>query len=504
MKPTAAGAEANARFFLRTASLLVPAAQRADWFAEWNAELWYVSHARRTASTLLGGPILADPIEFSAGAWRDAYSLRLEQLRRATRWLVQPGSAQRCALTLTASTLLALIVCLCLPATRSILLPLPYSNPGDLVVISSNGDAGTRAPSIRYSDYREWTTDASALFSQLAWYRTTTKGIHLAQHRPARLAVAEASDNLPQLLNLPLSSVPAPGDFHGTRLILTRSAYRREYRSDGRVLGSLADMDGQSVLIAAVLPDRDWRLPGAIDGLLLENPSTLSHVAPGARGFAIARIRDSAFPHPRNGWRWMTETSNDVPRRFECISLPYLQGMPGSIFLFALLLACLALPATTALPLGDYPRLRGPLSLAAHARRWLFLAAKFGLLVPLVYCSSIVLAYGCAPAGSAAAGFLQFPGSFLALLLGFRWILQDQRRRCPQCLRRLSNPARVGQPSCNFLAWNGTELFCARGHGLLHIPEMPTSWFSTQRWLCLDASWGCLFVDTTAPSAEIL
>jgi hypothetical protein len=504
MRPTAAGADATARFFLRAASLLVPAAQRADWFAEWTAELWHVTHTRRNASTLLAGPIFADPIEFSSGAWRDASYLRLVQLHSAARWLVQPGSAQRCSLLLTASTLLALVVCLCLPATRRILLPLPYRDSANLVVISSNGDAGTRAPSIHYSDYREWTTDANALFTQLAWYRPAIKSIYLAQHRPAQLAVAEASDNLPQLLNLPLSSVPAPGDFHGSRLILTRAAFRRAYRSDRRVLGSLADMDGQPVLISAVLPDRDWRLPGAIDGVLLENPSTLSHIAPGARGFAIARIRDTAFPHPRNGWRWMTETSNDIPRRFECISLPYLQGMPGSIFLFALLLACLALPATTALPLGDYPRQRGPLSLTAHARRWLFLATKCSLLIPLVYFSSIMLAYGCAPAGSAAAGFLQFPGSFLALLLGFRWILQDQRRRCPQCLRRLSNPARVGQPSCNFLAWNGTELFCARGHGLLHIPELPTSWFSTQRWLCLDASWGCLFVDAAGPSAENL
>jgi hypothetical protein len=500
MKPAATGAEPTARFFLRVASLLVPAAQRADWFAEWNAELWQVIHGchRGTARSQ------TDPIEFSAGAWRDAFWIRFDQGMRAMRWLVQPGSAQSCGLMLTASTLLALVVCLCLPATRSILLPLPYSDPGNLVVIASNGEVGTRNPSIRYADYREWTTDATPLFTQLAWYRPAIKGIYLAQHRPAQLALAEASNNLPQLLNLSLSSEAAPTNFHGPRLILTRSAYRREYRSDPRVLGRLADMDGQPVLIAAILPDRDWRLPGTVDGLLLEDPSSLANVAPGARGFAIARIRDSAFPRPRDGWRWMTETRNDIPRRFECISLPYLQGMPGSIFLFALLLACLALPATTALPLGDYPRLHGPLSLGAHARRWLFLAAKCALLISLVYFSSIALAYGCAPVGSTAAGFVYFPGSFLALLLGFRWILQDQRRRCPQCLRLLSNPARVGQPSCNFLAWSGTELFCSRGHGLLHIPELPTSWFSTQRWLCLDPSWGCLFADAPAPSVEIL
>jgi hypothetical protein len=31
------------------------------------------------------------------------------------------------------------------------------------------------------------------------------------------------------------------------------------------------------------------------------------------------------------------------------------------------------------------------------------------------------------------------------------------------------------------------------GHALLHVPGLPTSWFSTQRWLYLDTSWGFLF-----------
>lgn len=492
--------EDAAMLILRAASLLIPSAQRVDWFAEWYAELWQVMRDRHN------GPVQpkTDPVDFAMGAWRDAWSIRLEQLTRGARWLVQPGSAQRCSLSLTGGTLLAFLVCLALSASRHLLFPLPYHDPMSLVVISSNGDLGTRAPSIRYSDYREWTSDTAALFSQLAWYRPTKKGIVLPGYLSSHLTVAEASDNLPRLLDLHLPSMTPPPDFSGPQLILTQEAWRHSYHSDPRILGRIAEIDGTQIFIAGVLPDHDWQLPGAIDGLLLETPSALAEGAPGARGFAIARIRASAFPHPRDGWRWMSETSNGIPRRFACVSLPYLQGMPGAVFIFALLLACLALPATTALPLGDYPRHRGPLSIAAHARRWLFLIAKFALLTSLVYLSSVALSYGCAPAASLTAGYFQFPGSFLALLLGYRWILQDQRRRCPECLRLLSNPARVGQPSCNFLAWNGTELFCSRGHGLLHIPELPTSWFSTQRWLCLDPSWACLFPEKGVRSAEIV
>ncbi len=50
----------------------------------------------------------------------------------------------------------------------------------------------------------------------------------------------------------------------------------------------------------------------------------------------------------------------------------------------------------------------------------------------------------------------------------------------PSASESSPHPARVGQPSRSFLAWNGTELICVDGHGLLHVPEMPTSWFSTQ------------------------
>jgi len=40
--------------------------------------------------------------------------------------------------------------------------------------------------------------------------------------------------------------------------------------------------------------------------------------------------------------------------------------------------------------------------------------------------------------------------------------------------------------------WYGTEFLCLKGHGLLHVPEIPTT-YNTQRWMDLDASWGSLF-----------
>jgi hypothetical protein len=77
-------------------------------------------------------------------------------------------------------------------------------------------------------------------------------------------------------------------------------------------------------------------------------------------------------------------------------------------------------------------------------------------------------------------------------VIGFRWILIDQRRRCPVCLRVLTNPTTIGEPSRTLLEWYGTELICTKGHGLLHVPEIRNS-YSEQRWLRLDSSWSSLF-----------
>jgi hypothetical protein len=87
-----------------------------------------------------------------------------------------------------------------------------------------------------------------------------------------------------------------------------------------------------------------------------------------------------------------------------------------------------------------------------------------------------------------SADLLQLFAFVVFALIGLRWAIRDQEERCKQCLRSLTTPARVGRPSRNLLEWNGTELNCKRGHGLLSVPEMETSWCQSSRWIDLDAS----------------
>ena len=490
-------AAARAYANVRAASLLVPRDKRAAWTAEWIAEIYHLSHASRADFADSPG---ASPLEFSRGVFPDAFWLRRDHLRTHGLPGLHAGSAGRCALILASLAATALFVCLIAPDARRALFPLHPARSADLVTISPAGYAGAESPGISLQEYLEWQADTEKLFSELSWYHPTVKNVALADEPSARLSIGLASANFLQLLRVPIPG-DAPGSAEPT-LVLTQSAWRTWYHSNPRIVGRSASIDGKPVRIAVLRDDND-PLPEAMQAWLLEAPAALQQFSPHARGFAFARIRSSAFPAPRGGVRIMFETRRGVTHVFDCVSLSWLAWQPTSNFLFALLLACLALPATTALPLGDYPRYRGRMVFRISARRWAFLALKLLLLLAVVYLASIALAWGPAWPASTSV-FLQVIIAFSTLLFGFRWSLQDQRRRCPECLRRLSSPARVGQASCNFLSWNGTELFCVRGHGLLHIPELPTSWCSTQRWLCLDSSWRCLFPENCAASPELV
>lgn len=147
--------------------------------------------------------------------------------------------------------------------------------------------------------------------------------------------------------------------------------------------------------------------------------------------------------------------------------------LSGGTLLVSLLPCCAILVPVAALTsgtaLGEYPGHRNWL------RRGCFYTAKMTLLL-------LIVAFG-------ASDLIRTPvqiniavaGAFFAI----RWAMMDQRRRCPTCLRLLDKPVRMGSGSRILLEWNGTELLCLRGHGVMHIPESPAVWFSKPRWMSL-------------------
>ena len=159
------------------------------------------------------------------------------------------------------------------------------------------------------------------------------------------------------------------------------------------------------------------------------------------------------------------------------------QNLPLVCFCMALL-SLGVLSSVRPLRLGEYPVNRHAPAAPLRLLRWVFLVVKIALVVSIAMCGPLALGSIVPP--------LATWGMFLGLFFGFRWALADQRERCPVCLRLLSNPTRIGDPSQTFLGWYGTELVCSHGHGFLYVPGTSISWYETQRWQYLDPTWNHL------------
>ncbi|HEX4022299.1 MAG TPA: ABC transporter permease [Acidobacteriaceae bacterium] len=484
---------------IRTAAIFVPGQQRLEWLAEWKSELWHVWQACKDESH----NCLHDKEEVTAfclGAFKDALWLRRNDLNATQHRAFRLGSPSRCGFFLAILAAMSMMLALYLPGARKAILLSPYQDAHHLVMISHDANLWAPYPTIRLDDYQSWTHTTHRLFTGIAFYQPILKRVRVTRHQTAELSIGRASDNLFELLQIPIAqnvSNPTRNDSTAA-LVLSHAAWHKYFGDDPQIVGHILDVAGQRTRIVGILPDDSWQLPGQMDAWLLEDPQQLASLPSHSKGFVLGHIRPSAFYASTDGqWHMTVVEKSGRSERYDCVSLAEQSQGTFSVFVFALFLACLSLPATTSLPLGEYPVHKDHLPWATRIRRWIFLLTKIGLIVPIAYYGSVALAHWNPAMNPASSQYIQLGTSFLMFLFGFRWALRDQRKRCPVCLRLLTNPARVGQSSRNFLAWNGTELICVGGHGLLHVPDISTSWFSTQRWLYLDPSWSSLFSDAS-------
>ena len=478
---------------LRLAALLIPRRQRAEWLKEWQAELW---HVRQLCGTEHGIHWQAEQeaAAFCCGAFQDAFCLsqylRIEVPRQYL------ASATHCVLLLASLVAATYGLFMFLPGVRAVVQPSPYRDAQDLMLITRAGFAGTSSPTIRIDQFRAWQARKQHLFSAFAFYRPVVKAVAVTSHPPVELSIAQSSQNLFELLGLPVRRQWSEHDSDNKlpKLIVTEEAAQRYFGGDQQVLGQIIQVGLRKVEVIGVIPARLWSLPGKVDAWLLEPDKDAAAIPPNARGFLVGHLEPSLGHHQfSDHWNMSVSAGQGDTDYLTCNSLLHRGGEPFGVFLFAVILAFLALPATTSLPLGEYSISTHKLSWSKKLLRWVFLATKIAMILPIVYFGSIDLAHLSVSISPESSEWIQLVSSFSVCLFALRWSLRDQRKRCPICLGKLTNPARVGQPSRTFLAWNGTELICVGGHGLLHVPELPTSWFSTQRWLYLDPSWDVLF-----------
>lgn len=466
---------------VRGASLMVPARARAEWLREWLSELW---HVRRACSSASGQ---CEVTAFCLGAFQDALCLRRESRRRVTQPL--RGSPAHCVLGFAAAALLSAGLSRLLPGVRM------QANEGNLgprpglILIEDESEGGDSAATIPFAQFRDWKSSRQRYFDDFAFYRMPVK-----RAAAGEWPVAYASANLFSLLGLPLRFA-APGlemNDGMAAVVLSCAAFERQFNGSPLIAGTTIRIGGRIARVAGVAPCAAPSLPGHADAWLLMPDADFGA---GDKGYAVAHLNAA-------GRAEMTASRIQIGPAGSAEEDGSLTGVsmegrienPRVLYLFAVFLAFLCLPAVTAVTLGEASFSSHKPTWQQTIWRWSFLWAKILLLLPIAYYAPLDIAYSrLDSASSFAAIYLQLVLSFAIGLLGMRWILLDQRRRCPVCLHCVSNPAQVGDASRTFLAWNGTEMICLGGHTMLHVPGLPTSWFSTQRWLYLDHSWEFLF-----------
>jgi hypothetical protein len=480
---------------IQAASFVVPHSQRAEWRQEWQSELW---HVRRTCAPAdcPSWPAEQQVISFCLGAFQDAFCLRRQCMPMRFPRPARQGSAAQCILALVVILFACYATALLLPGVRAERsLMVGQVTPG-LVMIQNAGYSDGTSPTIRPRQYKTWKARRQKYFDGFAFYRVESNSV-TQQSTPANpnlanWGVAHASNNLFHLLGLPLRLADPdhnPGD-NLPALILSEAKWTREFASDPHIAGTTVRVGNRMARIAGVAPNGFWKLPGKVDAWLLEPEPESTDGA----GYVVAHLTPAGAAEMWTQCVHITAYGpDDSQDDLLGVSIDDYRPSPWSIYLFALILALLALPAITSVSLGESSVSPQNTSWTRRLTRWSFLCTKIALLLPIVYFAALDMAYSFTTPYSNASAYIQLVSTFALCLFGLRWTLRDQRQRCPVCLRVVEHPAQVGQASRTFLAWNGTELMCMDGHTLLHVPGIPTSWFGAQRWLYLDTSWDFLF-----------
>ena len=249
---------------------------------------------------------------------------------------------------------------------------------------------------------------------------------------------------------------------HRGRSTVTFNQYRHlaEHPPAGFTAIAFYTKTPAGVVASASIHDvlRGAKLPGRLGAYTIrEDPSP-------APGYVLARASVLA---PGPWWHVSVPSTSGGKELLDCV--PISNRMPNSGVLVIFAIAIIMLPTISTFALGESAR--GP-------RLWTFFAVKVALSLIAACFGSQAIAALIGPAMTAHA-------MLVAMVLTLRWAFNDQRRRCPTCLRLLASPVSFGCLGHILLDWHGSEFICPEGHGLLQVSASPTSPYAAQHWLPL-------------------
>lgn len=412
-----------------------------------------------------------------------------------------PRSARFCLTSLFLSFVLVLLVTGFAATIRSGFKRLPYDQPDRVAALSFRGNFtqyhdGTLFKSV--VDWSQRTRSASAV----AGYSFHPASVSGEGHSLATLS-ARVSPGFFELLGsrAAMGRLFRYGDEADCTncIVLTYSFWKSQFQGDRSVVGKIFSLDGVDSKVIGVLaedftfifPEASvWALPPADPKTanFADQTGAILRLAPGVSMVEAVKEFHQFVDKDASSFGYAKASVDPMESRAR-------QGARLYLLFTALALAGGLALASTRLASARTRRLR--LGFRSNLRWWSFLALKTLLLLSTCFVVSVELTGRISIAFTGAIQPLVGPSStwffLVTAMLTLSWSLHDQCRRCRICLKRLSNEASVGAPSYLLLDWWGTELVCSNGHGLLHVPQMKSSWLEFEQWVHLDESWKPLF-----------
>ncbi len=477
------------------AAYFVPWSMREDWKREWTAKIWhqwqFLFHVKEW-----NGQEAVHLLRSSAGAFSDAvWHFRsypeLDKHRR--EWIRSPWTTLA---VLLGGLLLIASLTSGFSATR-LLLTGASKDKSQQVFLWMHSLVGARDKGLPADVVPAW-AKYSTLLEAVAPFNVNRQRLASPVLRGLNPLVIDTERSIFSVLHVKPMLGELPKADRSNSLVIDYWTWKAAAKSNHPVIGSRMRVGSEWLPVVAVLPKHFYFLSRQPSVLLVHQSMNSGRV------MVVARAK----PHVSTGklYRELVKIAEDscyyfLAGQLRSEYLSHAIWAPVQFFGVAVSIAVLLAVCVCGVRFRNVRRSWSAEHRAVTLRRTGYLLAKASLALSLVLFAGLEWSRPEASilfASKDAASGLWLVWFFVVGTMGVLfWSIADQRARCKECLRLLCSPVRIGCPGCLLLDWSGMELLCSEGHGVLHVPELSSTWNTDSgRWITLDESWRELFTDS--------
>ncbi|MFI5105075.1 MAG: ABC transporter permease, partial [Terriglobales bacterium] len=241
---------------MRTASLLVPRPQRAQWYQEWYGEVWHWLHFL-AESGRLNAQTSMELARHCWGAFPDAAWHRFSQKKVVRAFEEVPRTARFCLGATFAALVFLVLVTGLAPTIRSGFKPLPFPQPDRLAYLSLHGSYTKYDEENLFRVTGQW-AERSKTAEMVAGYSWHPVAL-IFPNGVVRDISARVSSNFFDLLGnkAAVGRLFAPGDDAGCVqcVVITHRLWTMQFNADRNIVGRTISVDGRPGTVVGVLPE---------------------------------------------------------------------------------------------------------------------------------------------------------------------------------------------------------------------------------------------------------